>query len=350
MSNASTYAKRRDRFRSRSLVLGALFALFINTAVVGVAEGASPDYSELADSIRRVMQAQHYNPGELKSAAFDVTSAAVAELAKTAESDEAFVSGFNEIWKSGPFSHVTLAVARQPAAALAEYLDTVRVGDDAVTLSWNDRVAVLTVKTMMGIDTIENISGAFVEIAESDATGLIVDLRENTGGAFAIRPLIAHLIDTPLDAGGFVSQRWYSEHQRTPAEIDILAMEPWNGWSIRAFWSDVQSLPLIRVRFTPAEPRFSGPVVVLTSRRTASAAELATDALQGAKRVTVIGETSAGEMLSQKIFDIPGGFHLSVPIADYYSRTGRRIEGHGIQPDIVVDAAAAMDVALDQFQ
>jgi C-terminal processing protease CtpA/Prc len=51
-------------------------------------------------------------------------------------------------------------------------------------------------------------------------------------------------------------------------------------------------------------------------------------------------------MLSQTIFDIPGGFHLSLPIADYYSIVSGRIEGVGIVPDIEVDAALALGAAL----
>jgi C-terminal processing protease CtpA/Prc len=87
-------------------------------------------------------------------------------------------------------------------------------------------------------------------------------------------------------------------------------------------------------------------VYVLTSERTASAAELATDALKGANRAIIIGENTAGEMLSQKIYDIPGGLQLSLPIADYYSAVNGRIEGVGIKPDIETDAADALDVAL----
>ena len=52
-------------------------------------------------------------------------------------------------------------------------------------------------------------------------------------------------------------------------------------------------------------------------------------------------------MLSQTIFDIPGGFHLSLPIADYYSVAHGRIEGVGIKPDIEVEAAQALDTALE---
>ena len=54
-------------------------------------------------------------------------------------------------------------------------------------------------------------------------------------------------------------------------------------------------------------------------------------------------------MLSQKIYDIPGGFHLSLPIADYHSVVNGRIEGVGVKPDIETAAADALDVAFQQL-
>jgi len=306
-------------------------------------------YPEVAAAINKTIRAYHYNPAELDSPAYRQIEAAIAALAETATADDAFIEGFRAIWKNGPFSHVTLNVAQQSADDLADYLDTIRIGGGGALLSWQDDVAVLTVNTMMGLDTIEEIDAAYAEIAERETSALIIDLRENGGGAFAVRPLVSHLLTDAFDAGSFVSQPWNAMHQRDPSRTDLEAVDPWVGWSIKTFWADVQTNPVTRISFSPAEPRFDGPVYVLTSARTASAAELATDALKGAGRATIIGETTAGEMLSQKMYDVPGGFQLSLPIADYYSVANGRIEGIGIQPDIETDAADALEVALEQL-
>jgi C-terminal processing protease CtpA/Prc len=199
---------------------------------------------------------------------------------------------------------------------------------------------------MMGLDTIEEIDAAYDEIAARGAGKLIIDLRENGGGAFAVLPLVSHLIAEPYDAGAFVARRWNAAHQKPPSRADVVNVAPWTGWSIKAFWADVQHAALVRVQFAPAAPRFSGPVYVLTSTKTASAAELAADALQGAKRALIVGEKTAGEMLSQTMYDVPGGFQLSLPIADYYSLASGRIEGDGVEPDIAVAADEALAAAL----
>ena len=85
---------------------------------------------------------------------------------------------------------------------------------------------------------------------------------------------------------------------------------------------------------------------MLTSRRTASAAELAADALKANGRATIVGEATAGRMLSQRMYDVPGGLQLSLPIADYHSRNGGRVEGKGVQPDVPTKADDALARAL----
>ncbi|NOX83740.1 MAG: hypothetical protein GXP06_12300 [Alphaproteobacteria bacterium] len=328
------------------LAVSAITILSFTVAHADEPQAPPTDYVDVAAHIAKTMRANHYNPAELETPGYKQVEAAVAALAQTAGSDEAFIAGFRAIWRDGPFSHVELNPARGTADDVAAYLDNLRIGGGGAVLTWRGDVAILTVNTMMGLDTIEEIDAAYATIADKGADSLIIDLRENGGGAFAVRPLVGHVIDQPFDAGGFVSQRWNAENHHAPTASDMKAVEPWDGWSIRAFWADVQDAPVIRVRFAPVEPIFEGPVYVLTSKRTASAAELAADAFKISGRAKIIGETTAGQMLSQKIFDVPGGFQLSLPIADYYSAENGRIEGVGVAPDI--ETGAAMDIALSQ--
>lgn len=302
-------------------------------------------YLETASAINAAMRAYHYNPRELDTDAYQQIEAGLIELAKSSDSDEAFIAGFKTLWADGPFSHVALNQTKYTAAETAAYLDTLRVGNGA-DLTWQDDVAILTVNTMMGLDTIEQIDAAYAEIAAHGASRLIIDLRNNGGGAFAMVPLVEHVLAEPLDAGAFVAQRWNASHERPPTQADIEMVEPWTGWSIRDFWSNATSEAITRIRLTPRPAPYTGPVMVLISGQTASAAELAADALKASGRVTLIGETTSGEMLSQKMFDLPGGFQVSLPIADYYSVANGRIEGRGVTPDVPADPADALAVAL----
>ena len=103
----------------------------------------------------------------------------------------------------------------------------------------------------------------------------------------------------------------------------------------------------MRVQFNPAEPNYDGPVFVLLDERSASATELAADALRASGITTLVGRQSAGEMLSQSMFDVTDGFIVSLPVADYYSVEHGRIEGTGVPVDVEVAPDAAMQTAKD---
>lgn len=327
------------------ITISALFN-FTTVAMGEEKAVAKQELQQLVDAINTVMFEHHYNIRELQSQGYQKVLQQMRALANEADSKQAFMSGFRKIWQNGPFSHVVLGNHQASAVQVAQHLDNMNVGGQGALLSWQQDVAVLTVNTMMGQDTITQINQHYQTIAQKQAKALIVDLRNNEGGAFAIRPLIAHLLDQPLQAGYFLSQKWSSAHQRQPSAAEVAKLTPWRGWSIMAFWQDVQEQALIKVQFEPAPISLNIPVYLLTSNKTASASELATEALQSAGRVTVIGEATAGQMLSQKPYDLPMGLQLYLPIADYYSLGSGRLEGNPIVPDIQVPAEQALKKAL----
>lgn len=303
-------------------------------------------WDEVVQVISSTMRSHHYNPAELGTPAYEAMEAQLRDLALTAGTTEDFVRGFNRMWREGPFSHVRIDVAQASASDTASYLDSMRVGGTGASLEWRDDVALLTVNTMMGADTIEQITDAYAAIIQRGAKALVIDLRQNDGGAFAGIPLVGHTLEKPYDAGIFVSQPWAREMKRSPGSGDIAGVAPWTGWSITSFWRDVQDSRLTRIQLQPMTPTYSGPVYVLISARTASAAEMTADAFKGSGRATLIGEKTEGQMLSQKMYDLPEGLQLSLPIADYYSLANGRIEGAGVSPDIAMPAENALDAAL----
>lgn len=329
-------------------VRAALAAVWLSLAGQGVqAEAPDIDLPAAAVAIAAALRQHVYDPKVLEGAPYQTTDQQVQALAVKAGGRDEFIKGFNTLWRNGPFSHVQLAVRRQGAEALAAHLDQLRVGAGATQLRWQGTVAVLVVDTMMGQDTIEFIERAYQALHERAATALVIDLRRNSGGAFAVRPLVGHVLREALDGGVFIGQAGATAGASAYDAAQTERLPPWEGWSIRRFWSDVQTQGRLRIRFTPLAPRYDGPVYVLTSRQTASAAELAVDALQASGRATVVGETTAGQMLSQRMFDLPQGLQLSLPIADYVARHTGRIEGKGVRPQVPVPAEQALQTALD---
>jgi carboxyl-terminal processing protease len=309
--------------------------------------GQTGNFRQAAEAINATIRANHYRQTEIDSEGYRQIEKSVIALGERATFAEEFIEGFNALWRKGPFSHVSLRKAQESVAERYARFDTEMAGPDAVTLTWQDNVAILAVNTMSGADTIAAIDAAYDQIVSRKAAKLIIDLRRNDGGAFAVVPLVGHLIDKPSDAGVFVVGSWYANHRAPPGPADFASARPWRGYSVRAFQADVLTRPLTSYRIDPLQPHFPGPVFVLTSARSLSAAEIAADALKSIGRAKIVGEKTPGAVLSSKLFDIPGGFHLRVPIADYYSITGARLEGLGVTPDIAVSADQALDAALE---
>lgn len=71
---------------------------------------------------------------------------------------------------------------------MAEYFDQMNVAGKGANLRFQEGTAVLTVTTMMGQDTIRQIKEDYLQIAKQQPENLIIDLRNNHGGAFAIPP------------------------------------------------------------------------------------------------------------------------------------------------------------------
>lgn len=79
--------------------------------------------------------------------------------------------------------------------------------------------------------------------------------------------------------------------------------------------------------------RFHAPVVILTSERTASAAEIFVAAMVEARRAVVVGSYTCGCVLAiRRRHTLPDGGALDVSEMDYHTAAGARLEGTGIRP------------------
>ncbi len=79
-----------------------------------------------------------------------------------------------------------------------------------------------------------------------------------------------------------------------------------------------------------------GPLVVLVNKYTASASEITSGALQDYHLATLIGTRTFGKGVVQSIYPLPDQGALKITTARYVTPSGRDIQHHGIEPDVVV--------------
>src|SRR5687767_756326 len=125
-----------------------LIALMLVAGIGSTASAQGSNFREAAIAINSTIRANHYHPTELDNDRYLQIEQDVLALGEKATSADEFIDGFKPIWRKGPFSHVGLQKAQEPAAARIARLDTLIVGPDAVKLAWQGSTAILTVNTM----------------------------------------------------------------------------------------------------------------------------------------------------------------------------------------------------------
>jgi carboxyl-terminal processing protease len=137
-------------------------------------------------------------------------------------------------------------------------------------------------------------------------SGLVLDLRENPGGAL---DEAVGLSDLFLTHGVIVSQRG-----RIAADNEVYSAES----------------------VFPGDAAKGLPVVVLIDAGSASASEIVAGALQDQHRALIMGTRSFGKGSVQSMIRLDKTHAVKLTTARYYTPSGRSVQEGGIEPDIEV--------------
>lgn len=194
---------------------------------------------------------------------------------------------------------------------------------------------------MVGVEVANAISSAAENLGAVES--LIIDLRGNTGGGLGALRVMSLLTPDRVPIGFALDRRRGavyddSEKLRYPRFVRIPS-------STKALWP-------LAVKFAPAmltkkpivlqteglgKKSFHGQVVLLVNRHTASAAEMIVAFARENKLAKVIGERTAGRLLSATSVKVGNGFRLALPTGAYYTWKGTVLEGTPIEPDELVE-------------
>jgi C-terminal processing protease CtpA/Prc len=190
---------------------------------------------------------------------------------------------------------------------------------------------------MIGVEVANAMSQAVSQLGDVDR--MIVDLRGNTGGGAGALRLMSLLTPNRSPVGYAADRRWAKRDLATlKAGFPRLGKIP---ASKAALWPlGLQFLPAL-IKKSPvvleseglgAKP-YHGRIVLLVDRHTASAAEMVTIFAKENKLATIVGEKTAGRLLSATSVKVGHGFRLALPTGAYYTWNGTALEGSPIEPD-----------------
>ena len=306
--------------------------------------GKPTDYVALGDRLRVAIEAGYHSPPELDREPWTAFWADLEEGFSEAGTDRDALHAFDMAVRSLGMSHLHLygpraapRAAGGPAVAPPVH---VRYGVRP------DGVAVLRIDRFLLDATVGPITDALRDVAVRQPAALVLDLRQCSGGDLAAMTVAAHLVAQPTPIGLFIARPWWDGHDRVPAP------EEWPGLphvlepDLGAFFEALTGVGAAVGVVTPTEPRYDGPVYVLTSPETASAAEPLVHLLKTTGRAVVVGERTMGAMLSSDRTDLGGGWTLVYPGADYFTPEGGRLEGVGVEPTVAAPSNRALTVAL----
>ena len=145
----------------------------------------------------------------------------------------------------------------------------------------------------------------------SDAEGLILDIRDNSGGFDPIAQYVAGRL-AATEAPYMVVRK-----KNGPGPTDFTQPQEW--WVRPA--GDRQLTP---------------PTIVLTSDATASAAETFLLALRTQAHVRQFGTTTSGSFSDAPMWEAPNGWTYTLSVGDYRDPDGVSYEGIGLVPEVTV--------------
>lgn len=153
-------------------------------------------------------------------------------------------------------------------------------------------------------DTIteEQFNTALAELEAQGMEKLIIDLRNNLGG---VLQTVCNMLEQMLPEGLIV----YTENkdgERTEYKSD-------------------------------GKHQFQKPLAVLINENSASASEIFAGAIKDYGIGTLVGTTTYGKGIVQRIVNLDDGTAVKLTIAKYYTPNGNDIHGKGIEPDVEVE-------------
>ena len=195
---------------------------------------------------------------------------------------------------------VTLTIYRQGEPDYL-YIDVERRKVESPTVEYEmleDGMAYIQITEFDDV-TVDQFADALATVKGSDMEGLIIDLRANPGGS----------LDAVVEIAGML----------LPEGLIVYTEDKYGE----------------RAEYTcDGKREFEYPLVVLVDGNSASASEILAGAVQDYGMGKLVGTTTFGKGIVQRVVNLSDGSAVKITVSSYYTPKGRNIQGIGIEPDV----------------
>lgn len=298
------------------------------------------DYKKTFNEIFEITENNIYNQKFIKSKQWEKFKKKMLKISDKINDDLELQIAFSAITREFPFSHYYLYQKKSKNKSI-------EINNDFAELKeMNKNTVLLKIKSFSGSK--QQMDSLISIIDNKNYQNLIIDLRNNPGGNHvSAYPLAEYIIDKPIIAGVFPNKNWYSEYNRLPNKNDYSKFSEFTGGTLNEWFDKGKKSFGSYFKVLPSEKHFKGKVYILTNKQTGSTCEPIVYGLKHNKYATIIGEHTAGAMLSSNEFIINNEIIIRIPLNDYITYSGERIDRIGVEPDIKVKSENALKYTME---
>lgn len=192
---------------------------------------------------------------------------------------------------------------------------------DTSSMRWlNDNVAIIKIQSFQYRFYKAGQINKFINEARN-AEAIILDLRNNRGGLSIYSQHLASKFSPKSEVfSRMINKPRYRKLRKQQVDTENLE-------TLAAHAKEIHPLPMSK--------QYKGKVVVLVDNLSASGADIFPAFIKESGRGIVIGNKTSGALQLARNFPLPYGFRLYTPIAEILTSDGHRLEGNGLEPDIL---------------